>query len=506
MDSDETTAVEESGDIFVVSGRYRVLRVLGDTLWSRTFLGEDTATGAQVVVKELAIERLEDWKELELFERGAQTLEHLAHPGIPRFHAVSRDASQGRIVLVQDFVDGVDLGQEVVANGVFTARRLQALLEAMLDILEYLHSFSPPVVHRDIKPSNIMLRPDGRFVLVDFDVVQTTIPGEVGGTTVVGTTGYAPPEQYFGRAQPASDYYALGATLLYVGTGVEPREFPLERGEVDFEAQSARLPHAFERLVAVLMRADVARRPQMVSEVRRLCAEVGIEIADPGAPRVVDNRLSMARYATHQVVRVMARGDSLAIAQARPAPISRAWGLIAALLWVSAAAALGVTYMLSLTLVMAAIYFSCVAAMPGVARALQSVVLHAELTQTLVASPTHISLFQTGAHPRLLKDGPGRELWRVPRERVRRVVWRDEGSEIVAGARAPGKPPSLPGQAGERFLVVVEDVDGKDYQFSSAFLGADALWDTNPDSRGDLSARAEAWAAFLALETYMAHY
>jgi serine/threonine protein kinase len=96
-----------------------------------------------------------------------------------------------------------------------------------------LHARVPPVLHRDIKPANVILRPDGAPALVDFGAVRTVFrTAEEGGSTVVGTFGYMPFEQYMGQASPASDLYALGATLLHLITGRGPSEFATGDGVV----------------------------------------------------------------------------------------------------------------------------------------------------------------------------------------------------------------------------------------------------------------------------------
>ena len=111
---------------------------------------------------------------------------------------------------------------------------LNDLIDQMLDILSYLHAKSPPVVHRDIKPSNIIARPDGSYALIDFGAVQTIVQDTVGGSTVVGTAGYSPPEQMMGRAVPASDLYALGATAVALLSGESPSDLPVERMKIRF--------------------------------------------------------------------------------------------------------------------------------------------------------------------------------------------------------------------------------------------------------------------------------
>jgi eukaryotic-like serine/threonine-protein kinase len=93
--------------------------------------------------------------------------------------------------------------------------------------LIYLHELKPPVIHRDIKPQNILLQPNRKIALVDFGAVQDTYRNtQVGGSTVVGTYGYMPPEQFRGKAVAATDLYALGATILFLLTGRSPAELP----------------------------------------------------------------------------------------------------------------------------------------------------------------------------------------------------------------------------------------------------------------------------------------
>ncbi|MEQ9548636.1 MAG: hypothetical protein RIM23_03305 [Coleofasciculus sp. G3-WIS-01] len=104
----------------------------------------------------------------------------------------------------------------------------------VLDILIYLHELSPPVLHRDIKPSNLILGEDKQVYLVDFGAVQAQAAVTGVTFTVVGTSGYAPLEQFWGRAVAASDLYALGATLIHLLTGIAPADLPQKEGRIYF--------------------------------------------------------------------------------------------------------------------------------------------------------------------------------------------------------------------------------------------------------------------------------
>lgn len=216
-----------------IKTRFKILKTLGGSLMGRSLLAEDRASGQKVVLKELELAKAEDWKEFDLFERGAKALESLDHPQIPAFYESFYDEDDSRFYLVQEHIEGVDLKQKLASDGPMSEEELVEFLASMLDLLDYLHGFSPPVLHRDIKPSNIMQRSDKSFVLIDFDAVQTRAPDKVGGSTVVGTTGFMPPEQLVGRAQPASDLFALGATAIQLCSGEEPMN--LEFGPTGFE-------------------------------------------------------------------------------------------------------------------------------------------------------------------------------------------------------------------------------------------------------------------------------
>src|SRR6185295_6373321 len=120
-------------------------------------------------------------------------------------------------------------------QGSLDREALWRLLGDAGEVLDYLHGRVPPVIHRDIKPSNVIRRPDGSFALVDFGSVRDSLKPE-GGSTVVGTFGYMAPEQFQGRALPASDVYGVGATLIALVSGLEPEDLPHRGLAVDVEA------------------------------------------------------------------------------------------------------------------------------------------------------------------------------------------------------------------------------------------------------------------------------
>lgn len=225
----------------VLQGRYQLTQPLGKNAGRQTWLAEDLEAepSESVIVKLLAFSPQMQWEELKLFEREAQVLKNLNHPRIPNYRdyfSLDEEAGGGlpRFGLVQDYIPGNSLRQLLDKGKKFTPEQVRYVATDILEILIYLHELSPPVLHRDIKPSNIILGEDRQFYLVDFGAVQDRAKAEGVTFTVVGTSGYAPPEQLWGRAVPASDLYALGATLIHLLTGTSPSELPQHQMRIQF--------------------------------------------------------------------------------------------------------------------------------------------------------------------------------------------------------------------------------------------------------------------------------
>ena len=208
----------------IVAGRYRLEHKLGEGGFGSTWSAIELDTEQRVALKQLDVRRAKDWKSLELFEREAQVLRGLSHPAIPSyfdsFEAEDEDGAEGAcFYLAQALAPGQALTDWVEDGWRPSGEELFELADQLLDVLIYLHELHPPVVHRDIKPHNILRDEHGAVSLVDFGSVKSTLDGDqTGGSTVVGTFGYMAPEQFRGHADPRTDLYGLGATLIYVMT------------------------------------------------------------------------------------------------------------------------------------------------------------------------------------------------------------------------------------------------------------------------------------------------
>ena len=218
--------------------RYDLERLLGESPGRLTFLARDRAADRAVVVKLLRFGQGTRWEDLQRCEREAQTLAALEHPAIPKLldHFEVQRADFRGFAWVQDYVTGASLRACLAAGERFSPSEVMQLARQVLEILDYLHGRSPPVIHRDIKPANLLIQRDSgaiaRVFLVDFGGVQVLGGGQT--RTVVGSYGYMPLEQFGGRSVPASDLYALGATLIEVLTGVHPADLPQVDFRLDF--------------------------------------------------------------------------------------------------------------------------------------------------------------------------------------------------------------------------------------------------------------------------------
>ena len=226
----------------ILAERYEVQRQLGKQTGRQTLLARDLQTQELVVIKQLFLGGDFEWQDLKLFEREAETLKSLSYPAIPRYLdylEIDEPDTKG-FALVQTYVEGKTLEEHLRSGRTFSESEVKQLAKSLLEILIYLHEEQePPVIHRDIKPSNILLHSRsahsvGQVYLVDFGSVQNQAAKFGGTITVVGTYGYMAPEQFGGRSVPASDLYGLGATLIYLVTGLHPTELSQQDLKIQF--------------------------------------------------------------------------------------------------------------------------------------------------------------------------------------------------------------------------------------------------------------------------------
>jgi hypothetical protein len=242
----------------VWGGRYAVERFAGEGSQGATFIGTDLKTGARVAVKLFDLGKAKDWKAQELFDREVQTLKRLNHKGIPQFMDVVGDDETGARALVMTHVAGDTLAEVLKRDGSVPEKRLWSFAVDAANILAAVHGEG--VVHRDLKPENFILKPDGTLAVVDFGGVGRV--RAAAGSTVVGTFGYMAPEQLYGAQTPATDLYALGATLLTLATGKSPEDQPRLGLAIDVDTAAPFLSVPLRALLTRLLSPDPQARPK----------------------------------------------------------------------------------------------------------------------------------------------------------------------------------------------------------------------------------------------------
>ena len=247
-------------------GRFVLLEPLGEGAQGKTFAGVDKREGRAVAIKRFDVRGATSWKDVELAEREARVLQSLSHPMLPKY--IDHFEEDGALYLVMEKIDGENLASIRQRGGALSESEIVRLLHDASNALDYLHGRAPPVIHRDLKPGNVLRRPDGSFAFVDFGAVRDKLR-PTGGSTVVGTFGYMAPEQLQGRALPASDVYAIGATALAMMTGCEPEELPHRGLAVDvrraLKGQSAGRNRGLIEVLERMLEPDPDRRASRIA-------------------------------------------------------------------------------------------------------------------------------------------------------------------------------------------------------------------------------------------------
>jgi len=284
-----TRFCQSCGTKLLLGDRYRALQPIGQGGFGKTFLAVDEykPSQPQCVIKQFfpLVTGANAEKAAELFRREAARLDELGkHPQIPELLAHFEEGD--RQYLVQEFIEGRNLEEELREDGTFDEERVRSLLADLLPVLQFVHDRQ--VIHRDIKPENIIRRqeipsttgesstrrtgvsPVPNLVIVDFGASKLVEDNNFGKTgTTIGSAGYVAPEQLAGKAFPASDLYNLGVTCIYLMTKVSPFElFDVVEGRwIWRQFLPSNVSHGLGLILDKLLVPDVDGRYQSAAEV-----------------------------------------------------------------------------------------------------------------------------------------------------------------------------------------------------------------------------------------------
>ncbi len=304
----------------ILQGRYRIISQLGHGGMGAVYLAEDKKRfDASVALKEILIDLADiDTKQHELlkraFEREAKILAEVQHEVFP--HVIEYFSESDRQFLVMELIQGADLAQLLVDRKTpFPIGEILQWTDQLLDALDYLHSYNPPIFHRDLKPQNLKLTSRGKIKLLDFGIAKSeeanltaTITNQ---TFIAATLNYSPFEQILRVIDPTlrevitqrytekiervleqpadgrSDLYALGATLYHLSTAFVPTDSLKRTLEVwSDKPDPLRRPHELnpdipEEVSLIFLKAmeiDRENRFASATEMRQALAKAAAEI------------------------------------------------------------------------------------------------------------------------------------------------------------------------------------------------------------------------------------
>lgn len=205
----------------VIDGKYKILNIVGKGGMSIVYLAMNEKVNKQWAIKEIM---KRDDHDFDVEKKEIEMMKRLKHPNLPAIVDVIE--RKNSLLIVMDYIEGLSLEDMVQEYGPQDEKRVVQWAKQLCDVLHYLHTRTPPIVYRDMKPANIMLKPDGNVMLIDFGAAREYKPENRKDTILLGTRGYAAPEQYRpeGQSDARTDIYSLGVTIFRLLTGAAPEE------------------------------------------------------------------------------------------------------------------------------------------------------------------------------------------------------------------------------------------------------------------------------------------
>ena len=245
--------------------RYKIIERIGRGAQGETWRAEDSGGGGDVVLKIYDLSGAEDWGGFDRFENETKVLRSIDFPRIPDYidHFDIGSDGEARFVLVQEYVDGTTIDGWVAEGRRAPVTEIMTIAADLLETIDYIHKLSPPVIHRDINPRNVIIDSRNIVYLVDFGGVQDLLKAT--GSTVIGTPGYVPIEQFSGRATVRSDLYAYAATMLYLLTHRNPADLPVRGMKIDLDEAYPEVRRNVRMVLDSYLEPDETRRTLSVS-------------------------------------------------------------------------------------------------------------------------------------------------------------------------------------------------------------------------------------------------
>lgn len=203
----------------VIDGKYKILNIVGRGGMSIVYLAMNEKANKQWAIKEII---KNNYRDLAVERKEIEMMKRLKHPNLPAIVDVIEQKES--LLIVMDYIEGRSLEDIVQEYGPQEETLVVKWAKQLCDVLHYLHTQTPPIIYRDMKPSNVMLKPDGNIMLIDFGAAREYKATNLKDTVLLGTKGYAAPEQYRsdGQSDARTDIYSLGVMVFRLLSGTEP--------------------------------------------------------------------------------------------------------------------------------------------------------------------------------------------------------------------------------------------------------------------------------------------
>lgn len=243
----------------VIDGKYEVLTEIGRGGMSVVYLARDQRLNKQWAIKEILkkANTKDDEIAINSLMAEANLMKNLDHPVLPRIVDIIDNGKT--IYVIMDFIEGRSLDKELKEKGPQSEKNVLNWAKQLCEGLSYLHSQKTPIIYRDMKPANVMLKPEGTVKIIDFGIAREF--KDSGDTKILGTPGYAPPEQHRGKSTPRSDIFALGMTMAHLLTGMGPDSYAPVR------QWNPELSEGIEAIIEKCVQIDEAKRYQNCAEL-----------------------------------------------------------------------------------------------------------------------------------------------------------------------------------------------------------------------------------------------
>ena len=252
----------------ILNERYEILKVIHASGMSNVYLVMDSNLNKQWCLKEIRkSEAGRDQIEYESLIQEASIMKGLNHPNIPRITTIEEDGDS--IFIIMDYIDGISLKTYILKNGRVSQDVAVRWMIQISQVISYLHNKRNPIFYRDMKPDNVMIRGNGDISLIDFGIsVVIKEDGQV-IEKPLGTQGYAAPEQSKKGmlCDLRSDIYAMGKTMYYMLTGINPAQLPKGTNLRDVRELVPTISTGVDRIVNKCIQLDPYKRYQSCEEL-----------------------------------------------------------------------------------------------------------------------------------------------------------------------------------------------------------------------------------------------